>query len=284
MHKEVKLTEEFGFCYGVKRALEIAQDAMEKGTNFDTLGQIIHNPNVVQSFEELGVNVINDPAESSKDAVLVRSHGVPKDIMEKATKLGKKILDTTCPFVQQAHRAAEQLYRHNYTVLIVGKEKHPEVIGILSYTENKAHVVSKAKDIIKLNLRSKKVGIVAQTTMRLDPIKEVISAVLNQSPREIKFINTRCSTTERRQIQTAKLAREVEIMVIIGGKNSSNTKRLFEIAKKMGAKTYLIEHPRELKAEWFKNIHKVGITGGASTPPEHVLQAKTTIEKILQGG
>lgn len=276
----VILPDEYSFCFGVERALEIARQHMEKGETFDTLGEIIHNPHVVAELEKNGIHVIHDPEESDKERILIRSHGVPPEIIDKIEKLGKKVIDATCPFVKHAHESARKLVDEGYCLLIVGKKHHPEVIGIQGYARGKGHVVLEEEEVDSINLKGKKVGIVSQTTMLLANVKTIINAALKQNPKEIRYINTRCSTTERRQNATRELAKRVDVMVIVGGKHSSNTNRLFEISKEYCKKAYLVESYKELKPEWFLDAETVGVTGGASTPPEDVLKVKETIEKF----
>jgi len=281
---KVILPDEYSFCFGVERALELARKHMQNGNSFDTLGEIIHNPHVVKEFEKKGIRVINSPEESHKKKILIRSHGVPPSVIEKIKSLGKEIIDATCPFVKHAHDSARKLIDEGYFLLIIGKKDHPEVIGIQGYAYGKGCVVLSESDVEKLNLKGKKVGLVSQTTMLLGNVQEVITAVLKQNPKEVRYINTRCSTTERRQNATKELAKKVDVMVIVGGRHSSNTNRLYEIAKEHAPAAYLVESHEELKPEWFEKAKIVGITGGASTPPEDVLKVKETIEKFSQGG
>jgi len=277
---KIILPDEYNFCFGVERALELAREHMNNGDSFDTLGEIIHNPHVVKEFEEKGIKVINSPEESTKRKILIRSHGVPPETIEKIKSLGKEIIDATCPFVKHAHDSARKLVEEGYFLLIIGKKYHPEVIGIQGHAHGKGCVVINGEEVEQLNLRGKKVGIVSQTTMLLWNVQDVITAVLKQNPKEVRYINTRCSTTERRQNATRELAKKVDVMIIVGGKHSSNTNRLYEIAKEHAPAAYLIESYEELKPEWFEKARIVGITGGASTPPQDVLKVKEIIEKI----
>ncbi len=281
---KVILPDEYSFCFGVERALELAKKHMNDGELFDTLGEIIHNPHVVKEFEKKGIKVIKKPEESKKRKILIRSHGVPPDVIEKIKSLKKEIIDATCPFVKHAHESAKKLVEEGYFLVIVGKKEHPEVIGIQGYAHGKGCVVLKREEVSKLHLRGKKVGIVSQTTMLLSNVQEVVNAILLQNPKEVRYINTRCSTTERRQNATRELAKKVDVMVIVGGRHSSNTNRLYEIAKEYAPRAYFIESYKELKPEWFLNAKVVGVTGGASTPKVDVLKVKETIEKISQGG
>lgn len=277
---EVKLTSEYGFCFGVKRALEIAKKKLQEGETFDSLGPIIHNEFVVDELRKKGVEVINSIEESKKNSVLVRTHGVPPEVYKKAEVLGKKIIDCTCPFVANAQKWAKKFYEEGYVVIVVGKKDHPEVIGIVGHTENKAIVASSAEDLDLQYLRNKKIGIVAQTTSRLDMVESVVSALLEMAS-EIRFANTRCNTTQRRQEQVENLSKEVDVMVIVGGKQSSNTRRLYEIASKNSKNAYLVESPDELSPDWFYNVNSVGVSGGASTPPEVVEEVYKKIKFYL---
>jgi len=272
---QIIIAEESGFCYGVKRALELVEEYLQKGVKFDTLGPLIHNPFVVEELKLKGVNPIDKLEETDKKYVMIRTHGVPPEVYRRAQELGITLLDATCPFVSRAQEAARKLSEEGYIVVVVGKRDHPEVLGILGNVKGKAYVVCEPEGIRKLNLRGKRVGFVCQTTFRHDVFAECVTEALKVAA-EIKIINTRCHTTERRQNAVLKLADETNFMIIIGGKNSSNTKRLYELASMKG-RAYHIESPEELKEEWFKNVKKVGIAAGASTPDWLV---EKTVEKI----
>jgi len=280
---EVKLASEYGFCYGVERALEIVEKMRKKGVEFDTLGPIIHNPQVVAELEKKGIKAVERIYDTPKPYILIRTHGVPPNVYKEAEKLGKKIIDATCPFVANAQKMARKFQDEGYLVVVVGKQHHPEVKGIVGNTNGKAIVVGSGEEAKKVDVRGKKVGVVAQTTVRLDLVQEVISEFLEDA-KEVRFANTRCNTTQKRQDETREMAKEVDVMVIVGGKNSSNTRRLYEIAAKNCKKAYHIEKKDELRKEWFYNIDKVGVTGGASTPPEIVREVYEEIKKILFKG
>lgn len=280
---EVKLTEEYGFCFGVKRALEIALKNLDEGVKFDSLGPIIHNEFVVADLKNKGVEVLTELHESKKDHILVRTHGVPPEVYIEAEKFGKSIIDCTCPFVANAQKWAKRFYEEGYLVIVVGKKDHPEVKGIVGQTDGKALVISSGSEVDANLVRNKRVGVVAQTTSRLDMVEDVLR-VLADLVSELRFANTRCNTTQKRQEQVGKLSKEVEVMVIVGGKNSSNTRRLYEIASSNCKKAYLIESSDELMNEWFYNVNSVGVTGGASTPPEMVEEVYYRIKNLLEGG
>ncbi len=280
---EVKLTEESGFCFGVRRAIEIAKRSLKEGKSFDSLGPIIHNEHVVEELRKEGVEVVNNVEESKKKLILIRTHGVPPEIYDKAKSLGKELIDCTCPFVSNAQKWAKKFYEEGYIVVVVGKKDHPEVIGIVGHTDGNAIVVSSSKELNVELIRHKKVGVVAQTTSRLDMIQDVMNKLVEEAS-EVRFANTRCNTTQKRQEQVEKLSKEVDVMVIVGGKNSSNTRRLFEIASKNCKKAYLVSSSDELSEDWFYNINSVGVSGGASTPPEMVEEVYEKIKNLLGGG
>ncbi|MDI6851658.1 MAG: 4-hydroxy-3-methylbut-2-enyl diphosphate reductase [bacterium] len=280
---EVKLTEEYGFCFGVRRALEIARRILKEGKSFDSLGPIIHNEYVVDQLRKEGVEVVNNIEESKKNLILVRTHGVPPEIYDKAKSLGKDLIDCTCPFVSNAQKWAKKFYEEGYVVIVIGKRDHPEVVGIVGHTGGNAIVVSSSQDLSDDLIRNKKVGVVAQTTSRLDVIQDVINKLVEEAS-EVRFANTRCNTTQKRQEQVEELSKEVEVIVIVGGKNSSNTRRLFEIASRNCKKAYLVSSSDELSEDWFYNVKSVGVSGGASTPPEMVEEVYEKIKKFLGGG
>lgn len=260
------LVEGAGFCFGVKRAIDIAFDVAEKNKErVFTLGPIIHNPQVVEKLKELGVEPIDNISEN-KDikTLIIRAHGIPKDMFEELKNLGYEIIDATCPFVKKAQSIAEKLASEGYQVLIIGDVEHPEVKGIFSYAGEKAIVVS--SDIIpQLN---KKIGIIQQTTQPLSKVKEILNGIINSLNEfeEIRIFNTLCNFTARRLEATEKVAKDVDLMIVIGGRNSANTTQLANLCRKIGVKTYHIEDVNEIDENWFPNAYKIGVTAGASTP------------------
>ncbi len=273
---KIKIVEGSGFCFGVQRAMEMIEKAYQEGKEFDTLGPIIHNPFVVKELEEKGIKAVESIDETDKKMLVIRTHGVPPSVYEEARKRGIELLDTTCPFVVNAQMAARKLVEEGYDpMLIVGKRDHPEVIGILGHAWNKPVVVSSPEEVEKMNLAGRRVGIISQTTMTFELFASCVRAAM-RSAKEVKVINTRCATTERRQKATMQVAKESDVMIVIGGRSSSNTKRLHEIASEF-TRAYHIEHPDELKPEWFEGVENVGIAAGASTPPWLI---EAVVEKI----
>ncbi len=277
----IEIAEDAGFCYGVQRALNMINKAIERGEEFDTLGPIIHNPIVVRELEEKGIKAVNSLEESSKKAIFIRTHGVPPKVIEEAKNKGFKVIDATCPIVYNAQLSARRLYEEGYLVVIVGKKDHPEVKGILGHVEDNAVVIDNPEDVKNYNFEGKKVGVVVQTTSRFDVFGDTVREIL-KTAKEVRAINTRCYVTERRQEITADLAKRSDVMIIVGGKNSSNTKRLYEVSRMQGTVSYHIESPDELKKEWFEGVERVGITAGASTPPWIVQQVAEKIKSFTK--
>jgi (E)-4-hydroxy-3-methyl-but-2-enyl pyrophosphate reductase len=272
----VRVAKISGFCFGVERVIDLARRAENKG-DFDTLGPIIHNPFVVRQLEEKGVRAVSSLSETTKETLLIRAHGVPPEIYREARERGIRLLDGTCPYVKDVQKAAVQLRSEGYRVIIVGMKDHPEVKGVLGYVQNEATVVSTPDEARALSIADgEKIGVVVQTTYRLDVFQEIVSILLARAA-EVRAFNTRCSDTDDRQAAALELASQVEVMVVVGGKNSSNTHKLYELSQKAGARAFHIESPDEIRPEWFEDVQEVGVVGGASTPPEIVEEAVSRI-------
>jgi len=276
----IRIAEEAGFCFGVQRALDIIARSRSEGKELSTLGPIIHNPQVVESLSRQGIESIDDLSEAKTPYVVVRSHGVPPEIYEEAKKRGKEIIDATCPFVKTAQDVARLLASEGYQVVVVGKEYHPEVMGLVGHAGGRATVVDDPAAVSGV-LFSRRIGVLAQTTMRYEIFAEVVSELLKKA-REVRAFNTICYTTRRRQESTRELARQVDLMIVVGGKNSSNTTRLYEICADMGVTTHHIEGPDEIDPNWLEGIQEVGITAGASTPPDVVKEVVAKLEDMAR--
>ena len=282
---EITTAEEAGFCFGVKRAIDMAMEAVQDESDIKvyTLGPIIHNPQVVEKLEELGIRSVEDLSEIDSGVIIIRSHGVEPKTIEQAENKGLTILDATCPYVKKAQKNAQLLMEEGYQTLIYGDQDHPEVKGILGATDYKALIVENKNDLDEIDLQSK-VGIVAQTTKSPASFKELIGLLLNRV-KELKIYNTICNTTQVRQSGAENLADDVEIMFVIGGFNSANTNRLAEICSDTGTPTYHIETAEDIEWSWLENINKIGITAGASTPDwliKEVIQAMSEEKKDLE--
>lgn len=261
---EVILAKRAGFCFGVKRATQMAFEAADKGGDTYTLGPIIHSPQVVQKLKEMGVGLLEDLSILNNGTIIIRSHGVTAEELEEAITKQLEIIDATCPFVKKAQEHVKSLSQAGYDVVVVGDADHPEVQGIVSYATGNVYVVGSGEEAGKLP-RMGKVGIVAQTTQSFENLKNVVKECLMKGG-EIRVFNTICDATAVRQEEAKELARKVDCMIVIGGFNSANTRRLAEVCKELLPKTHHIETAAELKPEWFTGVTKVGVTAGASTP------------------
>ncbi|MFH1689499.1 MAG: 4-hydroxy-3-methylbut-2-enyl diphosphate reductase [Candidatus Eisenbacteria bacterium] len=273
------VAEGAGFCFGVKRALKMAFEAAREGDGtVVTLGAIIHNPQVVAKLEEEGLRVVRDLDEIEGGTLVVRSHGLPRSVLAKAEAKGMTIVDATCPFVKQAQERAAQLEREGHAVVVVGEEDHPEVLSITGSLKGRATVVDGTAELPELP-RAKRYGVVCQTTQPQEHLSAVVQDLLSQT-REIKVFNTICEATFDRQESALEVARRVDVMLVVGGRNSANTRRLWELCRDAGCDAYHIETANELEPGWFEGKKEAGITGGASTPQWIVDDVVAAVERI----
>ncbi len=256
---EIILAKHLGFCYGVKRAIKMAR---AEGKCF-TLGPIIHNPQMVAQLATEGVGTINNLSELSSGTVIIRSHGVGPEVYAEAETKHLNLVDATCPFVKKAQLSAHELVKEGYFVVIIGEKRHPEVKSILEWSEQHAVVIESVEEAQKLSSYPR-IGIVAQTTFSHARFKEIVDILLDKAP-ELKIVRTICTATDQRQSAAAELAAQVDMMLVIGGRNSANTTRLAHLCAEK-CPTHHIETADELQNIWFKNINRIGITAGASTP------------------
>ncbi|HZV80564.1 MAG TPA: 4-hydroxy-3-methylbut-2-enyl diphosphate reductase [Geobacteraceae bacterium] len=263
---EIILARHAGFCFGVKRATQIAFEAARKPSSAGTytLGPIIHSPQVVKRLEDLGVKVLQDLSSLDAGTVIIRSHGVTEAELAEAEEKRLDVVDATCPFVKKAQGYVKKLSSEGYEVIVLGDYDHPEVQGIISYASGKVHVVAAGEDVIALPML-KRIGIVAQTTQSLEHLQDVVTAALTKGT-EVRVYNTICDATSVRQDEARSLAATVGCMVVIGGYNSANTKRLAEVCLEIQPNTYHVESSEQLDGEWFHGVERVGVTAGASTP------------------
>jgi 4-hydroxy-3-methylbut-2-enyl diphosphate reductase len=276
---EIIVAKKAGFCFGVKRAIDIAfQIAREKRKGVYTLGPIIHNPQVVERLKEKGIIPIEDvKTKQDIEALIIRTHGIPLNLSKEIRSMGYEIIDATCPFVKKAQYYAKLLMEEGYQVVILGEKNHPEVRGLMSYADDDVIVVDAETSFPKVK---RKVGIVVQTTQSLEALRKVLSDALEHA-REVKVYNTICNSTALRLKETEKMARKVDVMFVVGGKNSANTTQLARLCKSLSVPTYHIETSSEIKEHWVRKVKKIGITAGASTP-EWII--KEVIERIKDIG
>jgi 4-hydroxy-3-methylbut-2-enyl diphosphate reductase len=268
-----------GFCFGVKRAMDIAREAAKKyPKDIYTLGPLIHNPQAVELLKNLGVKVKDRIAHIPRGTVIFRSHGVFLQDLMKAKEKRLRIIDATCPIVKRAQLYANYLHRHGYDLLIVGDAEHPEVEAIRSYIPKRVDVVEDAGHAQKLGPWTK-LGIIAQTTQTFSRFKEIVLVCLERT-KELRVFNTICHATTLRQMEAVEIAKNVDCMIVIGGHNSGNTQRLAAICRDSQPHTYHIETAQELHPRWLARRRKIGLTAGASTPSWIIQEVALKIRQL----
>lgn len=261
---QIKVASHSGFCFGVRRAIKIAESALRDPRhkkNIYSLGPIIHNPQVVDSLSEKGLRVINNIGSIKKGAVIISSHGAPRDLIQRIRKKKIKLIDATCPFVKHAHDIVRDLKKQGYRIIIAGDKRHPEVKALLSLAGKET--------------KGKKIAIVSQTTQNKDNYIKGILDILKDDFSEARIFNTICNDTAERQKITRELLSECDVMIVVGGKNSANTRHLFEICRESGVDAHHIETESELKRPYFIGKKCAGVVSGASTPD-------TTVKKVVK--
>lgn len=277
---EIVTAKRAGFCFGVKRAIDISFDiAKEIREGVYTLGPIIHNPQVIEKLKAEGIFPLDDINEiSGKEikALIIRTHGIPCQLYDRISSQHFRLIDATCPFVKNAQHYARQLKESGYQVVVLGDKTHPEVKGIMSYAGDDVVVIDEHTQLPRLK---SKIGIVVQTTQPVETLKELLANII-EHVKEVKVYNTICNSTALRLKETAEMARGVDIMIVVGGKNSANTTQLSHLCESLAVRTYHIETDRELRREWFAGAQKVGITAGASTPDWIISKVEKRIRNI----
>lgn len=262
---KVILADSAGFCFGVKRATQLAFKAAETNCPICSLGPIIHSPQVVEKLENKGVKVVERVEDIKEGTVVIRSHGITAGELAAIHARNLTPVDATCPFVKKAQDYATMLCAEGYSVVLVGEKDHPEVQGIISYTRDCDVAVVADSDEAELLPDITKIGIVAQTTQSFENLHRVADVCLKKS-KEVRVFNTICDATSVRQQEAREIAKQADLMLVVGGFNSANTTRLAQICRELQAKTYHIEIADQIKSEWFAGVKTVGITAGASTP------------------
>lgn len=279
---EIRIAENCGFCYGVKRAVNMAQDTSDQLERSYTLGPIIHNPQVVSNLEEHGVYAVDSLDEIPGGTVIIRSHGVGPAVYEEATDKGLKVVDATCPHVKKAQQDAKSVIDSGMSLVILGEKKHPEVISINLWAQNKG-IVIEAEEEAKILPFVENRGVVVQTTFSQFKFQSIID-ILEEKTQNLKVFKTICTATQERQNSAVELAKTVDLMIVVGGKNSGNTNRLAEVCRDVGCTTYHIETAAELQLDWFNHVQTVGVTAGASTPDwiiKEVIDTMNEFEQLL---
>ena len=275
---EIIVGKTSGFCYGVKTTIEKTEKILEdnKSDEIYCLGELVHNKTIIDDFKAKGIKFVND-IEEAKKTTIIRAHGIEKNIYEKAKRRNIELIDLTCPSVLKIHEIVEKYAKNDYYIFLVGKEEHPETIGTYSFCGKNSCIISKSSDVEKaLENFSKtnldKTLIIVQTTYSKKEFKEIVEKIKENLPQNIllEIKNTICKATELRQEETKSMSKKVDLMVIVGGKNSSNTNKLYEIAKANCKKAIFVETKEEIDKNTIRDFERVGIMAGASTPQKSI--------------
>jgi small subunit ribosomal protein S1 len=274
---EIRKAKVQGFCFGVAITVKKAEEATLSRSDVTTLGHVVHNPQIVQSLESKGLKNAHNIDDIDRGALFVRAHGLPVDVFVKAKEKGLEVIDATCPMVTKIHVQAERLREDGYKIIVVGDPNHPEVKGTLSHVPG-AWCIETVEEVAKLP-RGSRMGVVVQSTYSRERFTDIVKA-LSEKYYEVRAVNTICTDTNNRQNEAERLAHEVGVMVVVGGKTSANTKHLAELAERHGARAFHIEGPDDLQADWFDGVRVAGLMSGASTPGWLVDQVQTRMEEL----
>ncbi len=268
---EILLAKDMGFCWGVRRAIDIMEKATEERGEIVSLGPVVHNPQVVRELEDKGVRTTNTSPNAGSLPVAITAHGAGPEVIEEARARGAEVIDTTCPIVTRSQRWAKKMAQAGFTVVVFGDPAHREVKGVLGWADPHG-VALQDEDPIPNDLPSR-LAVISQTTQSPERFADFVARLMREhvdSISEMRVINTLCDVTSSQQAAASELAQEVDVLVVVGGHNSANTKHLLEVCREEGARAYQVESPAEVKADWLKGCKRVGITAGASTPDSTV--------------
>ncbi|AQW87600.1 1-hydroxy-2-methyl-2-(E)-butenyl 4-diphosphate reductase [Campylobacter pinnipediorum subsp. caledonicus] len=273
---KIELASNYGFCFGVKRAIKMAENAKDAST----IGPLIHNNEEINrlkiNFNVKTLNGINELQDEKK--VIIRTHGIPKNDLEKLNASKIDVIDATCPFVTKPQQICEKMSQDGYDIVIFGDENHPEVKGVKSYANGNVFVILEEEELENIKL-SQKVAVVSQTTRKVEKFMQIVNYLISRV-KEVRVFNTICNATFENQEAVKNLSKKADVMIVIGGKNSSNTKQLYLIAKNFCEDSYLIESENEINSEWFEGKQLCGVSAGASTPDWIIQKVINKIEKI----
>ncbi len=282
---KVELAEVYGFCPGVRRAVEMVEEHLARHGPLATLGAIVHNAQVVEELAKKGARMVESLAEVREGAVAITAHGAGPEVFEEIRRRGLTLVDTTCPIVRRAQEAASRFAEEGFFVVIYGEEAHPEVRGLLSWTKGKGKAALGPEELAELpNVR---LALISQTTKSREEFWAFVSRLVSRFSgelREVRALDTTCPETGRRYQAVLSLAKNVEALVVVGSRNSANTRKLAEVARGTGLPTFHIEGPEEIQPEWFSGLATVGVTAGASTPDGLVAAVVRRLERLGGGG
>lgn len=282
---EIVLGKTAGFCYGVRNAVQKAEEKLKKHKNVSCLGELVHNGQVIRKLEKLGLKIV-ERVEDSNNKVIIRAHGIAKEIYHKAKKLDIEIFDFTCPNVLKIHKIADEHASKGYYIFLIGGKNHPESLGTISFCGKDSYLIETKEEIDEAiksfkDSNIKKLLIIVQTTFSLEKFNSYVRQIKEKidDDVELQVKNTICNATKIRQEETCEISKKVQCMIIIGGRNSSNTKKLYDIAKENCENTMIVETKDELDAKAIKQFEKIGIMAGASTPDDSIEGVIKAIER-----
>ena len=279
--KRLIVAKNIGFCFGVKRAVEMTEKLLERLKSLSTVGDIVHNPLVMENLKAKGLKVYNSISEVKGKYFLIRSHGLAKNEIEQLQKMNLEIYDMTCPFVKKIHYLVENLSNKGYNILIIGNKRHPEVLGIKGYGKN-IKVIENKSDIFEYRcFKKNKIAVISQTTLNFNYYFDIVKEIINMiKAKEILVLNTICKITEEREKESLEIAKSVDVIFVLGGKESSNTKKLFEICKKECKYTFFVEKILDLSKIKLTDFNNIGIISGTSTPDFFIKEVIEYFKKI----
>jgi (E)-4-hydroxy-3-methyl-but-2-enyl pyrophosphate reductase len=268
-----------GFCFGVERAIKLAKQGKAQHGRVYTLGELVHNPLVLEELEAGGISRVNRPERARDGALVIRAHGCPPSVLARCVELGMKVIDATCPYVRKVQDVARRLTEEGYLVVVVGERNHPEVRSILGQTRGKARVYRPG-----MRIRARKIGLVCQTTMSRDRLREAVANLSSLRYTELRVFDTICGEVTSRQDAAFRVAHQSELVVVVGGRNSANTSRLAEIVRQAGKRLVFVERAAELAAaaSRIRRAKRIGVVAGSSTPDwvvRDVAQRATNLSK-----
>ncbi len=272
---EVLLADEFGFCFGVERAVDMVEDSLKEKESVRTLGPLIHNDQEMQRLGQSGVSTIDAPVQIKRgETAVIRAHGVTPGVQTELENKASKVVDATCPFVTRVQRLASRAAKENRHVVVVGNPDHPEMIGVKGYAPDNAFIINDETEVADLpKLRSPLV--VSQTTIKLKTFQDTAEAVKKKTDDEVEIVNTICSATRDRQDAARALAGQVDAFYVIGGEHSSNSRKLLNVCREQCDKSFLIQTENDIDPDNLEDVNRVGVTAGASTP-------KWLIDKVVK--
>lgn len=267
---KISIAASAGFCFGVKRAIKMALDTVAQGRTVEMLGDIVHNEDVVRRIEEAGIRKIKRLSSGTGKVLLIRAHGAPKKVSERARALGYTIVDATCPLVKEIHKIVQKCAACGYRIIIIGDREHEEVKGITGQFSSRALVIDSVAAIPRGLPRSfNRAAVVVQSTQNIDTVMRIVEALKAHVP-DLRFHNTICRATKTRQNEIKTMPLQHDVMLIIGSRTSANTRRLYEISSALNPRSYWVQSLADIDSAWFAAARSVGVTAGASTPEETI--------------